>query len=357
MTRQSGFVLIFALWILAGCALLLAAYARSATQPPVAEALATYPLRQAALENAAEFVVHHLDKDSVTVDSRWQAQNEIARLEYAAAGGVNAAAAQLAEMLGQMGFKLDLPQGARATAMLTEQRQKLSSVRSGETGMQILEPLFSQSGGQSLKVGGHEYQVTVVSASARPNLNKLSAKALKRYLISLGLTEQTAETLSDSLRHWRGDTDVLTAMTFDSTYRAASPPYTARGKVIEDWSELALLAGSSPDLVAFLRQHFSLTGPDARVLMSQASPEHIAALADLDLDTVRAAITHLTGDRRDIALSDVIGANSAAKFEAAVVQSPPAEGPVRVEVTERQHLLTLTYAISARMLDELWLGR
>lgn len=357
---QRGFVLIFVLWILAGCSLLLASYAQSAGKTTVTESLATIPLRQRELENVADFVASHMGKTTVTADSRWQAQNSISEIEYSQSNGVSAAVAQLAETLNQVGFKIEVPNSSTTTNRLSSLRQSLSEIPEGKSSSFTQEALFSIGNNQTLTIGGKVFSVTVLPVSARPNLNTLPPLALKRYLQYLGLSEIRAEALIIALRHWRGDASVAGAGVPEAVYNAAASPYKARQAVIADWSELYWLAGSSPDLVDFLRQNFSLAGTDSRVSLKENTADIIGALADLRPSEVQRAIDHLNGEKSEQILSDVIGVTAAAKFDQAVMTSAPETMPLTIQVSEKPDggglAQTVVYEPRSRVLSDSWAG-
>lgn len=357
---QRGFVLIFVLWILAGCSLLLASYAQSAGKTTVTESLATIPLRQRALENVADFVASHMGKTTVMADSRWQAQNSISEIEYSQANGVLAAVAQLAETLNQVGFKIEVPNSTTTSNRLSNLRQSLSEIPAGKTSSFNQEALFSIGNNQTLTLGGRTFSVMILPVSARPNLNTIPPLALKRYLQYLGMSDAKAEALTIALRHWRGDRNVSGDGVAEAVYNAAGTPYKARQAVITDWSELHWLAGSSPDLVDFLRQNFSLAGTDSRVSLKDNTPETIGALADLRPDVIRRAIDHFNGENTNQLLSDVIGVTEAAKFDQAVMTSPPESLPLRIQVSEKPFTdglaQTVIYDPQSRVLLDSWLG-
>ncbi len=297
-------------------------------------------------------------------DARWIAQTQIlrtGRLESISGPGgdskIRTALQQLHEILEQLDFEIELPDISDvvgAQGKLQKEIARLSGTRlfDYETPAQF-RPRPSP---HKLTVADRSYEVLVRPAIALPNLNLIPPKPLARYLVYLGLEKEAAERLAAVIEDWRDEDGLRSEFGADELYyRGLNPPYLPRDEAIRRWGELIYLRSAGPALVALLRENFVLHGNDWRVHPDYVSPAMIAALADVDLETVTRALDHLespASGERDLALSDVIGVEAARRFERSVSYRIPKDGVVLVEVTdERSRLHAAFDTRSKELLD------
>ena len=348
-SRDRGFVLLFVLWILTGIALLLALYNRTSISAPAAiEAQLANPIAERQLYAALDYILLHLTEGTVRADARWIAQTQIlrtGRLESISGPGgdskIRTALQQLKEILEQLDFEIELPDVSDVAGVQSE-LQKEIALLSGtrlidyETAAQF-RPRPSP---HKLTIADRPYEVLVRPAGALPNLNLIPPKPLARYLVYLGLEREAAERLAAVIKDWRDEDGLGSEFGADELYyRSLDPPYLPRDGAIRRWGELIYLKDADPALVALLRMNFVLYGNDWRVHPDHVSPAMIAALADVDLETVKRALDHRNSPapgERDLALADVIGVKAARGFESAVSYRIPEDGVVLVEVTDER---------------------
>ena len=346
-SRERGFVLLFVLWTLTGIALLLALYNRtSISAPAVIEAQLDGPIAERQLYAAMDYVLWHLTEDTVNADARWVAQTRILRaerLERSAGAGreakIRSALQQLKEILEQLEFEIELPDISSSIGRqkkLQEEIAQLSSVRLFE--YQTPAEFRPQTSPHKLTIADESYEVMVRPAIALPNLNRIPPKPLARYLVYLGLEEDAAARLAAVIEDWRDEDGLRSELGADELYyRSLDPPYRPRDGAIRRWGELVYLKSASPALIELLRKNFMLHGNDWRVHPDYVPPAMIAALADLDLETVTRALDHLNSPApgtRDAGLSGVIGLEAAQRFQSAISFRIPDDGVVLVEVTD-----------------------
>ena len=135
----------------------------------------------------------------------------------------------------------------------------------------------------SLKIQDRTYTITIWPSNAYPNLNTLNKLALKGYLRYLGLSKDNALQLAGVIRDWV-DKDDFTEEEGGaewSAYSQNAQPYKPRNAPIKNWQELNFLQRVDPDLIALLRQHFVLQGPE-KVNADYVNNAQIAALAGVE---------------------------------------------------------------------------
>jgi hypothetical protein len=321
----------------------------AATAPATIERLAYNPLDRRTLYGALDYVLKQTGYDVMSdVDARFQIEATIGHLTSAAGGGVGqAAVAQLVEMLSQLGFNIQLPTAATASGLIDQQQQALHALSPGATGDALPVGSFGPTDKpQAMELSGQAYQVTVLPTTARPDLNKIAREPLVRYLRYLGVEATQVNTLADFIQSWRGDAErTLSAGDAEAWYASREFPYVQRSRPIEDWSELYYLKEATPDLVEFLRRHFTLHG-ESRLDVHYVKPGAIAALTGLPLDVVTLAVDqllHPSERDKDRSLGDLVGVQNAAIIGATIETSAKADIPVIVTVEGPKLSATVVY--------------
>ena len=340
-TAEHGFVLIFVLWVMVGCGLLLASYAKMQANPRVTQHLVADPLEELMFDNLGNYVAHHAKDSRENVDAQWLAQNKIATLQESANQGTLNAAAQLAEMLRQMGFEVNIPSGSSVASIIQQEQALLQSIAAGTMVDHNVDAEFSAgAAARRIKLGGTEYQILAFPVAMKPNINRLPVKALSRYLIYLGIERGAAEHLAAVIAHWRGDLDVPEGISFEDYYRGQSPSYNAPAAAITEWPSFALIKDGSLGLADFLREHFTLWGGSYRVIYDALPPEALAALADISAVDAKTAVELLRKAGKPGAIEDAIGADSAFKFSSVIETRPPEGDPILVEIADGNRKLS-----------------
>jgi general secretion pathway protein K len=135
-------------------------------------------------------------------------------------------------------------------------------------------------------------EITVVEESGRINLNNLlfnndgsetdTRKALKRLGIRLQIPDEVWSNLAD----WQDSDDLSRSNNAETPYyRSLKPPYAARNGKLATITELSLVKGFTPEIVAKLKPFVTIYAdqagePQSRVNINTASKEVLAALDD-----------------------------------------------------------------------------
>jgi hypothetical protein len=319
------------------------------TAPATVERLAYNPLDRRTLFGVLEYVLRQTGNDVLHgTDARFGVEIQLQHLIAASGGGVGqAAVSQLVEMLAQLGFKIKVPTGTAASDAVAQTQQTLASMPAGQTG--TLPPTTSYVPSDKptlLEVSGQTYKITVRPANALPDLNRLAEGPLQRYLNYLGMKTGADSTLAQLILNWRGDPDrPAISSEAEAWYAGREQPYSPHGRPILDWDELYYLMNSSPDLVDFLRQHFTLHGGKL-IEARYASPAMVAVLADIPVEAAKRGLekmVHPTDQDRDANLGDLIGVDNATRLQAVVGVEGSADTPVEVIIEGPKLILGVVY--------------
>jgi hypothetical protein len=336
-----GIVLLFVLWILAGCAFLLAVYAKeSAGAPALIEQQLAEPLRWRELDNALAYGLWHLGRHALEVDSDWAVERVVAseRLKTQSGSSQAQQIKQLVEMLDQMGFKIDIDINA-APKTRQEVEESIKTTKSNTVGFDEIPLYAPRVSAYTFAVADRNYALTVFPMTARPNLRLVDQEALERLLrLLLGLDEDQAETLAATIVDWRDeDSATLTGSRGDGSFRFGESYYAPPGPELAAWKDLAFMPGMTPDLLDKLRETFVLHGTQRGLHPDYAAPQVIAALADLDVDTVTRGVQHIMRPDEtevDRTLAEIIGDEKAGKLTAAVSLGYPDDAPVLIRLED-----------------------
>lgn len=317
-----------------GCAFLLSVFANETrTAPDTLESELQHPLRDRELANALSYSLWHLQKRDTRVDPQWLVERRVQEARQQRASGSSTAQQlrDLQEMLGQMGFEIDVEAEAPQ-----EVREQVSSrvETSGRQQVAYEDQVIYRPRTEPylLDIRGRQYELHVWPITARPNLNTLSEERLRRYLVFLGLDETRARPLAAHIADWRDSDNLSRPEGGDGFTRVGDYAFEPPNAPIRSWDTLHYLPGAVPALSAFLREHFVLHGDARGVDPAFQSPEAIAALADLDVETVKRALDPPRQEGERIALEDVIGVSEARAFEAIVSRRQPDGQPVILQL-------------------------
>lgn len=311
---------------------MLALFARGGSSSVrIAEGLVAYPIEAREADSVLAYVAENAILQTRTVNAQWQGQTEInSLLSLQSTSGAESALQQLAELLQEMNLKANLPQLGDIGAIVSAEQQALTSV-AGDATTQAQQPaqFVVRDAPYTVRLGRRVYKVMLLPISARPSLNDLDQRALRDYLVHLGLARASAERLAGLIASWRGDAG---ARDRDAAgwYLTRQVPYAERGERIDSWAELEFLREMAPDDVDLLRRNFVLHGVGVRVDADFFDASAIAALADISPAEAARALAQFEplpeGQTRP-ALEDEIGSDAAAKFVRAVY-APGQSSPV-----------------------------
>lgn len=311
----SGFILIYTLWILAACSVVLALLIKTNAQPPaLEERLLNNPIELKESINVLDYVLEHSFSQTRQVDPRFiEYQRSIAAQSVQSKQGI---IQELKDILAQLGMELDIEDDSKGSVETTtvietgqsQEDDKVVTIREGRQFGIAEEPY-------RIKPGESEFQVRIRPANALPNLNTLPRRTLIRYLAFLGLEQERAERLAGVVRDWIDIDDFLSEAGAESMqYSFGRAP---RNGPIETWGEVFYLKGSNARLVAFLRRHFVLHSTQRKVDARYFQADALAALTDLPEEEVSIALEN-EGYEEDekLPLEELISEESAARFRA-----------------------------------------
>lgn len=299
-----------------------------------------YPLQWRQLSSVLQMAMLELSGQTFRVDARWDSERKINDLETAAAAYAAGSPLEIIrEALGQIDPNLLPPDNKQDLQnQITGFRRAQTQIKRGSSEQFPLPEKYRI--GKTpypLTVDGVEYELWLEPVTAKPNLNLLETKPLSRYLQYLGLTEITADELAKTIIDFR-DADTVPQTTNSETRQILDDArYIAetRNGRIRDFADLSWLPGFSPGLILFLRQNFSLAGDDARVHLDYATPPLLAALADLTLPQVNAALLFEQKKNDPLynqTLDQVLGTDDAKKWRAVAADAVMDNAPIALRL-------------------------
>lgn len=330
----------------------MSVYAKEVSSAPaLMERQLLQPLRWRELENALRYGLWHLSEREIKVDSRWLVEQTLTRQRRRQQAGntQEQQVRQLVEMLGQMGFEIDLD--VDRAPPTREQVEKELAYQQQAT-FSELPRFLPRKEPYLLSVGERNYDLYVWPISARPNLKRLDLEALRRLFPEIGLPRGAADRLAAALVDWRDPDTTALPGSRDGMFRYADAYYNAPGPDWTDWGHLAFLAGAGPDLIDELRRHFVIHGSEGRVHPDYVSPQVIAAIADLPLEVVQKGLDHLReGDEATLALSEVIGDDAAQALRSVLTKRVAESSLYLVRVAGGGHSIEAVADADGRLLD------
>jgi len=318
LRTTEGFILIYTLWVLAACSIILALLAKSAVKPiEVNEASLTEPITLVEEINILDYVLAHTFSYDLQVDPRFvDYQKDLTSENIQANKGV---VQELKDMLSQIGMKLELDDDTETTVESTS--KTITSTEEQETN----DPTTFRQNTQfsitkdpyRIKQGDVEYQIMIRPANALPSINTLPREAMIRYLIHLGLEQDAARRLAGVIHDWKDIDDFVS----DEGAESAQYPFghAPRNDPIQSWSEIYYLKGSSSQLVAFLRNHFTLRSRQQRLSANYLDTDALAALTGIPASDVVIAMENqeLEEDEK-LPLDELIGEEHSERFSSLV---------------------------------------
>jgi hypothetical protein len=330
--RPKGFILIYTLWVLAACSVLLALLAKSAVRPiEVNEAALTAPIALVEEINILDYVLAHTFSHVLQVDPRFLSyQKELSTEGIRARKGL---VQELKGMLSQIGMKLEIDDDASTG----EESTSRTITGRAEVETEALTTFHQRTqfnvskDPYRIKPGDVEYQVMIRPANALPSINTLPRAAMIRYLTHLGLERGPARRLAGVIHDWIDVDDFISEEGAESSqYPFGHAP---RNGPIQSWSEIYYLKGSSSQLIAFLRNHFTLRSQQQRVSANYLDSEVLAVLADIPTSEVVIALENqaLTEEEK-LPLVELIGKAHAEQF-ASLVDWKDDQSIVRITIS------------------------
>ena len=290
-----AFILIYTLWILAACSVVLAALIHgTALSAKINEKLLFEPVEFAESLNVLNYVLAHTSTQTQKVDPRFI---EFQREAIRQADQTNSVMVQeLKDILKQIGMEIALEDATRSSIEIIDApNEALLDDKQATIRQRSLFGVADKP--YTIKPGEIEYEINIRPANALPNLNTLPRKVLIRYLVYLGMEEPTATHLAGVIRDWVDGDDFLTEAGAESMmYGFGRGP---RNEPIKTWGEVFYLKGATTQLVELLRQHFVLHSKMPRVDADYLAPEALAILTDIPLKEVQVALDNKASEEAD----------------------------------------------------------
>lgn len=161
------------------------------------------------------------------------------------------------------------------------------SGRPGSTGQ--VSDLFEQGWTQGT-LGDGVYEVRFIDEAGKFNLNRVNDETLRSVFLNLGIDQQLANILTDSILDWRDEDDAHRLNGAESDYYLSlTPPYTARNGPFDSVEDLLWVRGVTPELFygeqgrPGLKDLFTVDSPTG-VNLRTASPAVCVALIGLSVE-------------------------------------------------------------------------
>lgn len=139
--------------------------------------------------------------------------------------------------------------------------------------------------------------VRIIDESGKIDINKTDGLVLKNLLVNLGVKEEDAVVISDSIQDWR-DSDDFTRMKGAESdyYRSLNPPYKAKNADFESIEELLLVRGVTAELFygkgerPGLAEFVTVYSESGKIRLSAAPKEVLLALPGMTPEVADAVI-------------------------------------------------------------------
>ena len=134
-------------------------------------------------------------------------------------------------------------------------------------------------------VGEGTCQVGIIDESGKLDINKVSDIVLKGLLLNLGVKDEDADTIVDSIEDWRDADDLVRLHGAESDYYMSLPvPYKAKNADFESVKELILVKGVTREILyggekqAGLANFVTVYSGSAQINVNAASKEVLMAI-------------------------------------------------------------------------------
>lgn len=350
--------MVFCLWILTAASVTLAYYLKnSSASPEAVEDRLEYPMAWREMAGVFQFIYFEMRGDPLTIDERWEYERKITTIEQSrlSIGGSGAAMKDLQEMLGQMGFQLDVPDSTRLNQALTDLQEQRARVKTGALADYYGDMKYKiREAPYDLNIDGKIYTLILKPANAKLNLNMADDESLARYLQYLGIEKRRAEKLSKLLVDFRDSDSSVLGEGSEGPYRYGFDRLVpALNHRINRFDVLLYLPGMDMATLQLLRQNFVLFGDDRRMNYRYNAPEALAAYADLTLDEVARGIEYENNKSDPLygqTLERLLGTQAAEKWENFVTGEFDQNDPAIIELKGPKLSLSGIYDVRNRTL-------
>jgi general secretion pathway protein K len=365
MRTERGFILIYVVVMVAALAVLLAAMQR--IRPPSSEGIERQlgrALQSVESRAVLDYTLSGLRADKHAADPRYEAYQRVFRDKQGALAATDDRVAFLRELLRSMNFELDIqesktemPAADDISPLMQKKRRLAEAERKKKESAARAHPFHARKETFSLTLGDTRYGIDIHPANALPNLNRLPAEPLIRYLKYLKLPEAQAKRLAGAIIDWRDSDDSTSDDGAEADhYLGQQPGYRPRNAPIKTWQELAYLREMSPDILQLLRENFTLDGPGTAALSDYLPKPALAALADLPEATIAIALEHQqhagTGEER-VELREILLDRDARAFQE-IATNNSYTVVVRILIAGPQYIRTIRYDIAKKKILDEW---
>ena len=322
----------------------------SPVSPEAVESRLEHPLAWRQLSSVFTYVFMEMRGDPLDIDQRWDYERQISIVEQTrlSVGGAGSAIENLKELLGQIGFEVQIPDITRINSKLASLQEERSRVKRGTVGVYSGQEKFKINEiPYTIMVDGQAYELTVKPVNAKPNLNIVDVEALERYMMYLGLTETKAEKLSQLIVDFRDSDSNAIGEGSEGPYRFGyNQLVPTLNRRFNRFDVLSFLPGFDVATIDLLRRHFVLQGDDGRINWRYQTVEALAAYADIDVPSVEKAIEY---QKRKIdpaynqTLETLIGSENAKKWESKVADAAVDGEPQLLELRGRKIALQAVF--------------
>ena len=357
IARQSGFILIYVVGLLAAIALILFEIGRSQTPAPLyMEKQIDHQLQIQQEQILLDFIIAGTQPQKIQNDSRLTQYKRILAANSIRQSDVREEVEWLKSALAKLNFKIDVPTGKNEAGTSTKDKEEPAKKEAAQPTPQ--ETLFQpRKLPYTLKIDQTEYTIRILPGNALPNLNALAFDPLWRYLRHLDIPEKEAKELAAAVIDWRDEDSFITeGIGAESEYYSGmNPPYSPRNAPIRTWQELNYIRGMNPERMRLLRDNFMLGQPGARgVLLEHASPEILTALTGLKPETVQSIMSEYGKlGEKNIPVGAILLSNEATIFERAASWAPDPT-LLRIQITAPDSILTADYDSTNRRIIGWW---
>lgn len=287
--RVAGFILVFTLWILAACTMILGVIGLGAGGRAAVgdrELLEMVETRQ--LVSLLDFVLRNSAEFEIPLDPRLAAFEKVAADRAVQLATQDDRLAILRQILAAMKFDLNLadPRNRKPDEKATPGAAAGPARGQVENSAAATVRYFPRADNYTIVINGVTFSISVLPGNGRPSLGATPPAAVARYLVHLGVDPAEARRLADDLADWvDGDGQAREGGSEAAIYARLEPPRQPRNRPFESWGEVAFVRGVSPDRLRLLRDHFSLSG--GLVHHEYIDEKRLAALAGVDEGRMR----------------------------------------------------------------------